>query len=1147
MNKTGTANGTVSVSGSGLTRTVTISSIYGDGSLGISIAARHRLGPGGQLGPSPPAQRDLHGGQHPAGHLISAPSTSYAAGGPVTYTVTYVDANFNTSSLAWGNVTLNKNGNVNGAVSVSGSGVTRTVTISGIYGNGSLTISIAAGTASDLAGNLAPATGPSTPIIVDNTPPTISVSAPSASSTPGQPVTYTVTYADANFNTSTLSPADITLNKTGTANGAASVSGTGSTQTVTISNITGVGSLGISIAADTASDLAGNLAPAPDPSSTFGVNVSYVMTAAAANWTDGGLTLTLENDGLLHLLHSDTGLDAVSAQIPADVASVNITGRDNAADALTIDFSHGNPIPSGGVAFDGGQGGNADSLSTLDAGASDSAVLSATKLTVHGSSVINYQDVPDLSFALGPGTLDLGGSIQTVAAFTLVSGQLVNGTLSSNAFTLESGTVAASLTGPGGLTKTGSGTVTLSAVNTYYGPTIINGGTLQVSNSAGLGGTGSVAISAGTLEASASTTSPSAYTLSDPASTIEVDPSQTLTLTGSIAGTGTLNVTGGGTLILPAADSYAGGTVAAQGIVQTSGPASLGTGTVAMTGGTLSLQSPASPTQTYPNNIVVTAGSTINVKNEPAVMGPLFIGSNTLAVTGATGMGLTVGTTFFLAGNPTFAPASGITLTLGGFNDAGTARTVTVSGQGIVTAAGPAVGVVAPITLDVTGGTFNVNNATSLGTHANVVLSNGAILGLGANQTFATLGGTGTVNLNGHLLTAGGYDMKLAGASPGQYDELNVTGKPTLTGASLNLSYVNNFLPSLGESFTIIQTTGGVNGQFTQGNTITAGMVTYSINYAGNGGNAVVLTVASMAATHFVVNAAPSPVAPGGSVTVTVTAEDANNHQTAAYSGPFTLSSSDRLFTPLTHLSLTNGSGTFTETLETLGSQTFTVTDNEATNPLPAATSNPVTVALVATHFLVQASPATVTAGTPLLYSVTAVSAGGQTVTGYSGTVTLTTSDVGAPFISQGTLLPTSATISGGVGYFLAVLDRVGSGTQTITATDSVNNLTGTGTFTVTPAATSQFVVSGAPAGTLTGSPFSLTVTAEDAYGNLTPAYHGTVSFSSSDALAVRNGNLPANYTFTTGAGGDNGVHAFTNEVTLLTPGAGRDGSQRRQ
>ncbi len=189
-----------------------------------------------------------------------------------------------------------------------------------------------------------------------------------------------------------------------------------------------------------------------------------------------------------------------------------------------------------------------------------------------------------------------------------------------------------------------------------------------------------------------------------------------------------------------------------------------------------------------------------------------------------------------------------------------------------------------------------------------------------------------------------------------------------------------------------------------------------------------------------------------------------------------------------------------------------------------------------ATHFVV--GPETVTAGTPFLYIVTALDATGQTVAGYSGTVSLTTSDVGAPFISQGTLLPTSTAITGGVGYFVAILDRVGSGTQTITATDSVNNLTGTGTFTVSAVPTSQFAVSGAPASILTGSPFSLTVTAEDAYGNLTPLYQGTVRFSSSDPRVSGTAYLPANYTFTTGPGGDNGTHAFAGGAMLLTPGA---------
>jgi hypothetical protein len=100
---------------------------------------------------------------------ISAPSLTLAnsASASVTYTVTYSGAD--TVTLAEGNVTLNTTGNASGTVAVTGSGSsTRTVTISGITGNGTLGISIAAGTASDLAGNTAAAAGPSTTFTVDN-------------------------------------------------------------------------------------------------------------------------------------------------------------------------------------------------------------------------------------------------------------------------------------------------------------------------------------------------------------------------------------------------------------------------------------------------------------------------------------------------------------------------------------------------------------------------------------------------------------------------------------------------------------------------------------------------------------------------------------------------------------------------------------------------------------------------------------------------------------------------------------------------------------------------------------------------------------------------------------------------------------------
>jgi len=61
-------------------------------------------------------------------------------------------------------------------------------------------------------------------------------------------------------------------------------------------------------------------------------------------------------------------------------------------------------------------------------------------------------------------------------------------------------------------------------------------------------------------------------------------------------------------------------------------------------------------------------------------------------------------------------------------------------------------------------------------------------------------------------------------------------------------------------------------------------------------------------------------------------------------------------------------------------------------------------------------------------------------------------------------------------------------------------------------------------------------VTAVDGAGNTVPGYTGTVTFTTTDP----DGGVvvPANYTFTTGGGGDNGVHVFSSGFVLQTPGA---------
>src|SRR5262249_28261136 len=68
------------------------------------------------------------------------------------------------------------------------------------------------------------------------------------------------------------------------------------------------------------------------------------------------------------------------------------------------------------------------------------------------------------------------------------------------------------------------------------------------------------------------------------------------------------------------------------------------------------------------------------------------------------------------------------------------------------------------------------------------------------------------------------------------------------------------------------------------------------------------------------------------------------------------------------------------------------------------------------------------------------------------------------------------------------------------------------------------------------GAPFSLTVTALDAYSNIDTNYQGTITFTTSDTDPGV--VLPADYAFTSA---DAGVHTFTHtglgQVTLATPG----------
>ncbi len=258
---------------------------------------------------------------------------------------------------------------------------------------------------------------------------------------------------------------------------------------------------------------------------------------------------------------------------------------------------------------------------------------------------------------------------------------------------------------------------------------------------------------------------------------------------------------------------------------------------------------------------------------------------------------------------------------------------------------------------------------------------------------------------------------------------------------------------------------------------------------------------------RFTVNG-PSSATAGIGSTITVTAIDAFGNRVTGYAGIVRFASSDLAALLPANGPLTNGVGTFLVTLKKSGLQTVTVTDTVTSTVTNR--SNSVTVAAAAAARFALTVPLGTTAGTAVSVTVTALDAFGNTATGYTGSVRLSSSDVSA-------VLPATLHLVNGVGTFNVTLKRAGN--QTVSATDAVNgSMTSTsGTIGVAAANAVRFAVT-APVQATAGTNFTVTVTALDAYGNTATGYTGSVKLSSGDSTAV----LPPNSTLL------QGVRTFT-------------------
>jgi hypothetical protein len=336
VDSTGVSGASVTgVSGSGASFTVSVNTGSGDGTVSVDLSnvAGVTDSAGNGLSGTFTAGETYSIDKTAPGVAISAPSVSTTSAGPVDYTVTYTGAAAVT--LAVGDVSLNATGTATGTIGLSGSGSSRTVTISGITGNGTLGISIAAGTATDTAGNAAAATGPSATFTASNVP-SISIGAPSAGLTAGGPVDFVVDYTAATA--VTLAAGDVTLNTTGTVTGSVSVTGSGTaTRTVTVSAIAGDGSFTVSIAAGTASNPGGSaLATGPSAGVTVDNTVPVLTPVTGPSISQGATATGVAVGSVSDNLTGAGSLAVTATNVPTGLTVTNIV---NTAGSITADIS----------------------------------------------------------------------------------------------------------------------------------------------------------------------------------------------------------------------------------------------------------------------------------------------------------------------------------------------------------------------------------------------------------------------------------------------------------------------------------------------------------------------------------------------------------------------------------------------------------------------------------------------------------------------------------------------------------------------------------------------------------------------------------------------------------------------------------------
>jgi len=242
-----------------------------------------------------------------------------------------------------------------------------------------------------------------------------------------------------------------------------------------------------------------------------GVITTVAGTRTAGYGGDGGLATSaglygpcgVAVDAGGNLFIADTNdnrvREVVSASVRVAQATLSVTASSTSKTyGQTLSFAGTEFATSGLVGDD-----SVTSVTLASAGTAASAALGTYTIACSaavGSGLSNYAITyvnGALTVTLGTGislndsTLQVGADFSTTAPITIGTG---GGTVDTNGYNLV---LAGPLTGPGGLAKIGSGSVTLSSTNSYQGGTTVYAGTLIATNPSAIAANTSLVIGAG--------------------------------------------------------------------------------------------------------------------------------------------------------------------------------------------------------------------------------------------------------------------------------------------------------------------------------------------------------------------------------------------------------------------------------------------------------------------------------------------------------------------------------------------------------------------------------------------------------------------------------------------------------------------------